>query len=268
MSHDLYSEESRKQCIERLSNIRGYKKFRRPTTAAAVLIPLCFVHNIPSILFLSRPLHLRSHPGEIAFPGGRCDPKDEGDVVRTALREAHEEVGLPPDSVDVWMTLPSLDAGPTIHPVIGFCGHLCPDDPLSGPVAHFPSTSSTPHRHLFGNPDEVSHMIFRSVNWLAHSDNLSYTEFRFHSTHFLTSDSDADSDTHPIRKTHSPHQMRYILPAFGGHSVTGSPGPRIWGLTAVMTYYLLYGIRPPSLNLSDPVHSRLLPLLGMNSVHL
>ncbi|CAH8456025.1 unnamed protein product [Dicrocoelium dendriticum] len=105
------SEETKRRCIERWSNIKGYKNFRSAITNAAVLIPLCLVHNIPSILFLRRPLHLRSHPGEIGFPGGICDPSDEGDVVRTALREAHEEVGLPPESVDVWTTLPSLDAG-------------------------------------------------------------------------------------------------------------------------------------------------------------
>ncbi|OON16004.1 hypothetical protein X801_08186, partial [Opisthorchis viverrini] len=44
------------------------------------------------------------------FPGGKCDPEDEGDVVRTALRETQEEIGLDPNSVDIWCVMPRVDA--------------------------------------------------------------------------------------------------------------------------------------------------------------
>src|SRR3954447_8629073 len=50
------------------------------------------------VLLLSRATTLRSHPGQVAFPGGRIDPSDES-VVAAALREAQEETGLDPAGV-------------------------------------------------------------------------------------------------------------------------------------------------------------------------
>lgn len=49
-------------------------------------------------------LQLRTNAGEVCFPGGKRDPRDRDDV-DTALREAEEEIGLPPDQVDVVCTL-------------------------------------------------------------------------------------------------------------------------------------------------------------------
>jgi 8-oxo-dGTP pyrophosphatase MutT (NUDIX family) len=51
------------------------------------------------VLLTRRAGHLRAHRGEVAFPGGRAEPGE--DLVATALREAHEEVGLDPSSVEV-----------------------------------------------------------------------------------------------------------------------------------------------------------------------
>jgi 8-oxo-dGTP pyrophosphatase MutT (NUDIX family) len=61
----------------------------------------------PDVLMLQRADTLRSHPGQPAFPGGACDP-DDADMAATALREAAEEVGLDPTSVDVVAELPTL----------------------------------------------------------------------------------------------------------------------------------------------------------------
>jgi 8-oxo-dGTP pyrophosphatase MutT (NUDIX family) len=52
------------------------------------------------LLFVLRSADLREHAGQIAFPGGSAEP-DDADVVATALREAHEEVGVQPDNVEV-----------------------------------------------------------------------------------------------------------------------------------------------------------------------
>ncbi|HVC04551.1 MAG TPA: CoA pyrophosphatase [Candidatus Acidoferrales bacterium] len=52
------------------------------------------------LLFVLRSPDLRAHPGQIAFPGGSAEPGDAG-VVETALREAHEELGVDPDNVEV-----------------------------------------------------------------------------------------------------------------------------------------------------------------------
>lgn len=52
------------------------------------------------LLFVLRSADLRSHPGQIAFPGGSAEPEDS-DVVATALREANEELGVDPANVEV-----------------------------------------------------------------------------------------------------------------------------------------------------------------------
>jgi 8-oxo-dGTP pyrophosphatase MutT (NUDIX family) len=61
----------------------------------------------PDVLMLQRADPLRNHAGQPAFPGGACDPGDV-DVAATALREAAEEVGLDPTSVQVVAHLPTL----------------------------------------------------------------------------------------------------------------------------------------------------------------
>lgn len=72
----------------------------RPPGLASVLIGL-FEGGAegPEVLFIRRAEGLRTHPGEISFPGGRVDPGDEGPM-DAALREAWEEVGIEPARVE------------------------------------------------------------------------------------------------------------------------------------------------------------------------
>ena len=61
----------------------------------------------PDLLITERAHTLRSHPGQLSFPGGRAD-SDDPDLVATALREAYEEVGLDPAAVAILGDLPRL----------------------------------------------------------------------------------------------------------------------------------------------------------------
>jgi 8-oxo-dGTP pyrophosphatase MutT (NUDIX family) len=73
--------------------------------AAAVLMLIGEGKRGPEILFVERAAGLRTHAGQIAFPGGAADPGDL-DLAATALREAHEETGLDPSGIDVLGWLP------------------------------------------------------------------------------------------------------------------------------------------------------------------
>jgi 8-oxo-dGTP pyrophosphatase MutT (NUDIX family) len=73
---------------------------------AGVLVAIDVTRNQPHVLLTKRSSRLKHHPGQIAFPGGKQDP-DDADVIAAALREAWEEVGLPPEHARVIGTLPS-----------------------------------------------------------------------------------------------------------------------------------------------------------------
>jgi 8-oxo-dGTP pyrophosphatase MutT (NUDIX family) len=65
---------------------------------AAVLVPLYEDEGRLRIVLTRRPDHMPTHPGDVVFPGGRIEPQDDGPI-DTAIRESHEEIGLPPDNV-------------------------------------------------------------------------------------------------------------------------------------------------------------------------
>ena len=76
----------------------------------------------PDLLLTERAHDMRSHPGQVSFPGGSLDPEDPSPV-HAALREAEEEVGIDPTGVDVFAQLPQLWLPPSnfaVTPVLAW----------------------------------------------------------------------------------------------------------------------------------------------------
>ena len=81
----------------------------RKHAAAAVLVPVV-MRERPMVLLTERTAHLTTHKGQVAFPGGKCDDTD-ADAADTALREAHEEIGLERPLAEVIGTMPTYTTG-------------------------------------------------------------------------------------------------------------------------------------------------------------
>ena len=89
--------------------VRERKFMDRAPAQAAVLLGVV-MRDEPTVLLTQRPSHMSTHAGQIAFAGGKCDDGD-ADAAATALREAHEEVGLEARHVQVLGTLPEYVTG-------------------------------------------------------------------------------------------------------------------------------------------------------------
>ncbi|AIR01069.1 CoA pyrophosphatase [Pluralibacter gergoviae] len=86
---------------------------------AAVLLPIVRRPE-PGLLLTRRSPQLRKHAGQVAFPGGAVDATDAS-LIAAALREAEEEVAIPPSSVEILGVLPPVDSvtGFQVTPVVG-----------------------------------------------------------------------------------------------------------------------------------------------------
>jgi 8-oxo-dGTP pyrophosphatase MutT (NUDIX family) len=131
--HDLPPVASERLALpalrERLANpppwqpeLAGDPPWRTHATPrpAAVLVPIVARPGGATVLLTERTAHLRGHAGQVAFPGGGCDPQDAGPI-DTALREAFEEVGLARERVEVIGQLPDYltGSGYRVTPVVG-----------------------------------------------------------------------------------------------------------------------------------------------------
>jgi 8-oxo-dGTP pyrophosphatase MutT (NUDIX family) len=108
-------------------------------TRAAVLVPLLAIDGDAHVLYTRRAATLPHHQGQVAFPGGTHDAARDGDLVETALREAHEEIGLAPADVRVLGTLDDIETMTSrfvITPVVGAVPHPYEWRPRPGEVDH------------------------------------------------------------------------------------------------------------------------------------
>ena len=100
-------------------------------TAASVLVPIV-THAELTVLFTQRTAQLRSHSGQVSFPGGRAEPGDPTPE-STALRETQEEIGLAPERIEVLARMPEYltRTGYRVTPVVGL---------VAPPLALLPDT--------------------------------------------------------------------------------------------------------------------------------
>jgi len=121
-----------------------------------------------SVILTKRSSALKHHPGQIAFAGGKIDLGDDG-AVSAALREAHEEIGLHPDNVEVLGMLPTHETvtGFTVTPVLAVVRAEFDARPEPGEVAE---VFRVPLAHVI-NPDRFS---IQSRRWRG-TDRRYYT---------------------------------------------------------------------------------------------
>lgn len=154
--------------LERLRKTLG----RMPRTVvaahsqrAAVVIPLCTVHGVPSLLLEKRASHLRAHPNQVCLPGGKVCEIADRTIVNTCLREMKEEIGgLEDQNIAVlgvfrtnWGEVHHL-VGVAVTPVVCYLGELPPD--------------------LYPNPDEVAQVFTIPLRSLVDQDAWVYKEGR------------------------------------------------------------------------------------------
>ncbi|CAN8241353.1 unnamed protein product [Cochlearia groenlandica] len=123
--------------IQRFENYKPNTLKHFPTKSSAVLICLYEEEEEETeirVILTKRSFTLSSHPGEVALPGGKKDDTDS-DYIETALREAHEEIGLDPSLVTFISLLDPFvnKKGMIVVPVIGFLHNKKTFKPLPNP---------------------------------------------------------------------------------------------------------------------------------------
>ncbi len=142
--------------VERGPNVEGSR-------AAGVLVPLYEASGETWLVLIKRPETMSSHRGEIAFPGGKFEPGVDADLRETALREAHEEVGLAPADVDVVARLDS----------IGTVGSRFTITPYVGLLAGRPALTPSPYEVVRAIEVPLSELldpdVYREERWDTHT---------------------------------------------------------------------------------------------------
>lgn len=138
--------------------------FKHPARQSAVLVPLCDYQGQLNILLCKRPFHLRHHPGQICFPGGKRDALDIN-LKQTALRECEEELGITQTQINVigemqsYWTLTGFEIKPYVALI---------KNPLS----------------LVMNKDEVSSAFLLPFKQLQNPQNWQNIPFKRNSKHY------------------------------------------------------------------------------------
>lgn len=161
-AENIFNEENIKRTVARFSKMKPIRlQPHQPARKAAVLIPLCVVDQQVSLLYTLRASHLKSHRGQVSFPGGMQDHHDKS-LEATALRETQEELGIEQDNIEIWGSgnLIVTRGETCVLPVIG----RIKDD--------------LEIENLRVNHHEVDEVFAVSLEDLCDPANLAYTQFK------------------------------------------------------------------------------------------
>jgi len=139
----------------------------------ALLMPDQRSNASDRLLFIERANDLRTHGGQLAFPGGKLEPEDP-DLLSTALREASEEIGLDPQQVRVFGRLEPVPT-PTGYLVVPFVGRA-DGEFVPKPVGHEVAKILTPSLDELCRPE--IHRVTGSRSWRGRTFDLH--EFAIH----------------------------------------------------------------------------------------
>ncbi len=142
------------------SSLRAQNSLQSEPVPASVLVPVFLQEAEWQVLYIRRVSNDRDrHSGQVAFPGGRRDPGDV-DATAVALREAHEEIGLAPEDVEILHVLDDY--------------HTSSNYLVTPVVAQVP----WPYPYL-AQPTEVDRIFSIPLKWLADSNNVELRERAF-----------------------------------------------------------------------------------------
>lgn len=165
-------------------NLRQYNEschdyqHHAPLKSAAVLIALIdhdkdsFSEGGLQVLLTKRASHLKHHPSQISFPGGKVE-KTDTNLVHTALREAQEEIGLAPEAVNIIGQLPSYEiiSGYQVTPIVGIVNSeqdYTKDDNEVDEIFHVPL------KHFLQDENHRSIVAYRN----GHSHTIHFYPYR------------------------------------------------------------------------------------------
>jgi len=133
---------------------------------AAVLVPLFESDGEASVVLIKRPETMPSHRGEIAFPGGKYEAGVDVDLRATALREAHEEIGLAPQSVEIVSRLDGIGTVATRFTISPFVGFVAARPELRPSPREVVRVLEVPLSELL-DPD-----VYREERWDTHTSDF------------------------------------------------------------------------------------------------
>lgn len=175
---------------------------------SAVLIPLVKIKEEWHVLFEVRAFTMRKQPGDISFPGGKIDLADASPLA-AALREAHEELGVDPETIQVLGKLSPFVLSPSfvVYPFIGVLNEV--------------------PQHTY-NKDEVEEVFVVPVKWLlAHEPYIHYVPVEPKPPADFPYDKIANGENYQWRTS----QMEEWFFEYGNYT--------IWGLTARLLKYFV-----------------------------